>query len=107
MTQKEKHERAEKKQQCFRQITDEMANLYEKKNADYGDSFGDTYRRLGLASPVSRILDKCNRICNLAVNKGGQQIKDESLEDNLIDLANYAIMTLIELREEEAENHNH
>ena len=104
MTQKEKQQRAESKQQRFRQITDEMANLYEMKNADYGDSFGDTYRRLGLCSAVGRILDKCNRICNLAVNKGGQQIKDESIQDNLIDLANYAIMTLIELREEEAEN---
>lgn len=107
MTQKEKQERAEKKQQRFRQITDEMANLYEKKNADYGDSFGETYQRLGLCSAVSRILDKCNRICNIAVNKGGQQIKDESIQDNLIDLANYAIMTLIELEEEANENRNH
>ena len=104
MTQKEKKERAETKQQRFRQMTDEMANLYEKKNADYGDSFGETYRRLGLISAVTRIQDKCNRLCNLAVNKGGQQVKDESLRDTLIDLANYAIMTLIELDEEASNN---
>ena len=104
MIQKEKQERAEKKQQRFRQITEEMANLYEKKNADYGDSFGETYRRLGLVSAVTRIQDKCNRLCNLAVNKGGQQVKDESIQDTLIDLANYAIMTLIELEEEATEN---
>ena len=105
MTQKEKKERAETKQQRFRQMTDEMANLYEKKNADYGDSFGDTYRRLGLVSAVTRIQDKCNRLCNLAVNKGGQQVKDESLRDTLIDLANYAIMTLIEMEREAEANH--
>ena len=104
MTPKEKQERAETKQQRFRQMTDEMANLYEKKNADYGDSFGDTYQRLGLVSAVTRIQDKCNRLCNLAVNKGGQQVKDESIRDTLIDMANYAIMTLIELDEEATEN---
>ena len=104
MTQKEKQERADKKQQRFRQMTEEMANLYEKKNADYGDSFGETYRRLGLISAVTRIQDKCNRLCNLAVNKSGQQVKDESIRDTLIDLANYAIMTLIELDEEAKEN---
>ena len=104
MTQKEKQERAKTKQQRFRQITDEMANLYEKKNADYGDSFGETYRRLGLVSAVTRIQDKCNRLCNLAVHQGQQQVKDESIRDTLVDLANYAIMTLIELEEEATEN---
>ena len=104
MNQKEKQQRADDKLKRFRQITDEMANLYEKKNADYGDSFGETYRRLGLVSAVTRIQDKCNRLCNLAVNKGGQQVKDESIRDTLIDLANYAIMTLIELEEEASNN---
>lgn len=84
----------------FRAITEEMVNIYEKKNADYGDSFGETYRRLGLVSAVTRIQDKCNRLCNLAVNKGGHQVKDESIRDTLIDLANYAIMTLIEMEHE-------
>lgn len=88
------------KQQRFRQMTEEMANLYEKKNADYGDSFGETYQRLGLVSAVTRIQDKSNRLCNLAVNKGGQQVNDESIRDTLIDLANYAIMTLIEMEHE-------
>lgn len=97
MTQKEKQKRAETKQQRFRQMTEEMANLYEKKNADYGDSFGETYRRLGLVSAVTRIQDKCNRLCNLAVNKGRQRVEDESIRDTIVDLANYAIMTLIEM----------
>ena len=104
MTPKEKQERAEMKQKRFRQITYEMMNLYENKNADYGDSFGETYRRLGLVSAVTRIQDKCNRLCNLAVNKGRQRVEDESIRDTLVDLANYAIMTLIELDEEATEN---
>ena len=88
----------------FRAITTAMATLYEIKNADYGNSFGETYQRLGLISAVTRIQDKCHRLCNLAVPQGQQQVKDESLRDTLIDLANYAIMTLIELEEEATEN---
>jgi hypothetical protein len=30
--------------------------------------------------------------------KGEIQVKDESVEDTLLDLANYAVMTIVELR---------
>ena len=99
-----KGDRTASQEEEFRTITEEMVQLHARKNADYGDSFGETYRRLGLISAVTRIQDKCNRLCNLAVNKGGQQVKDESIRDTLIDMANYAIMTLIELDEEATEN---
>lgn len=88
----------------FCAIAGEMAELYEKKNADYGNSFSDTYQRLGMISAVTRIQDKCNRLCNLAVHQGQQQVKDESIRDTLVDLANYAIMTLIEMEREAEAN---
>ena len=37
-----------------------------------------------------------NRITTLAT-KGENKVKNESLRDSLIDLANYAVMTIIEL----------
>lgn len=89
----------------FRTITTEMANLYEKKNADYGNSFGDTYQRLGLISAVTRIQDKCNRLCNLSIKRGRQQVNDESVRDTLVDLANYAVMTLVEIDRDSKANH--
>nr|WP_081466694.1 DUF1599 domain-containing protein [Peptoanaerobacter stomatis] len=72
--------------------------IYRAKNNDYGDSFGETFKKLGLISAVTRISDKTNRLQSLCVNK--QQVKDESIKDTLMDLANYAIMTLIELEED-------
>ncbi|WP_416389590.1 nucleotide modification associated domain-containing protein [Peptoanaerobacter stomatis] len=51
-----------------------------------------------MISAVTRISDKTNRLQSLCVNK--QQVKDESIKDTLMDLANYAIMTLIELEED-------
>lgn len=43
-----------------------------------------------------RLTDKLNRLCALTKNQT-QRVKDESIEDTLRDLANYSIMTLIEL----------
>lgn len=89
----------------FRAIIEEMVNLYEKKNADYGNSFGDTYKQLGLISAVTRIMDKCNRLYNLRARQNQQRVKEESIRDTLIDLANYAVMTLVEIDRDSKANH--
>lgn len=80
----------------FRNIADGLADLYERKNSDYGDSFGKTFQSLGIISAITRISDKYNRIVSLATNKE-QKVKDEAIEDTLRDMASYCIMTLIEL----------
>lgn len=84
----------------FKQIAKEISELYEKKNTAYGNSFGDTYKKLGIISAVTRISDKYNRLCNLATNPNIDSL-DESIEDTLKDLAAYSIMTLIELQNKE------
>lgn len=81
----------------FKQIAKDISELYEKKNTAYGNSFGDTYKKLGIISAVTRISDKYNRLCNLATNPNIDSL-DESIEDTLKDLAAYAIMTLVELQ---------
>lgn len=77
-------------------ICQNLNQIYKAKNHDYGDSFGDTYKKLGIISAVTRLSDKMNRLMSLAVSHDAQ-VKDERIEDTLLDMANYAIMTLIEL----------
>ena len=84
------------KTQQFREIADSLVNLYEKKNKAYGDSFGTTFQKLGIISAVTRISDKYNRLCYLAVNPDIDNL-GESIEDTLKDMASYCVMTLIEL----------
>lgn len=79
-----------------RQICSFLNSLYEKKNADYDDSFGKSYKEYGMTMPCIRLEDKLNRIKALTLH-GRQEVKDESIRDTLEDLANYAIMTIIEL----------
>ena len=42
------------------------------------------------------MLDKMNRIVSL-VTKDQQKVNDESIRDTLIDIANYAVMTIMEI----------
>lgn len=82
-----------------RKIVLGLNELYAKKNADYGDSFHDTYIEEGMAMARIRLSDKLNRFKSLTRNNQ-QQVKDESIRDTLLDLANYAIMTVIEMDRE-------
>ena len=82
-------------------ICKEINDLYERKNHDYGDSFHQTFVEEGMAMARIRLGDKFSRFKTLS--RGGEQkVNDESIRDTLIDLANYAIMTVLEM--EVAEN---
>ncbi len=83
-------------------ICAELNKLYERKNHDYGDSFHQTFVEEGLAMSRIRLGDKLSRFKALT-RAGGQQVSDESIRDTLMDLANYAIMTILEL-DAETEN---
>ena len=77
-------------------ICEKLNKLYEAKNADYGDSFEKSYMEYGLTMSCIRLEDKLNRLKSLNFSRT-IKVKNESIEDTLMDLANYAIMTLIEL----------
>ena len=77
----------------FRFITEEMTDLYLRKNADYGDTFTQSLDEDGLLVSKIRLKDKLNRFSQLISNDA--LVNDESMRDTLIDLANYTVMTLM------------
>ena len=81
------------KVQSFMGITTNMAKTYAAKNHDYGNSFEQSCDKFGIIASVVRLGDKMNRIESLAVKKA--EVKDESIKDTLLDMANYAIMTVM------------
>ena len=81
-----------------------LNNIYAKKKHDYGDSFHQTFVEEGMAMPRIRLGDKFNRFKTLSRKLDTQKVSDESLKDTLLDLANYAIMTVLEMEEAEHEN---
>lgn len=84
----------------FYRLLARMVLIHESKNQDYGDGnpFGNFYKskEVGvdvLSGVLVRMSDKWSRICTLAKRKNNAaMVKDESIEDTLIDMANYAII---------------
>lgn len=75
----------------FATIVKEMCELYAKKNHDYGNAFGEIIKEVGLPYGVGKLKEKLKRIETLINTKAEV---NESIEDSLIDLGCYAIMTL-------------
>lgn len=79
----------------YKEIQNKALTLFERKNADYGDSFAE----YGAVGVLIRMNDKLKRYVSVSKN-GVSLVNDESLKDTLIDLHNYAAMALLLLEEE-------
>lgn len=82
--------------QLHEDLLKQMHDLYIRKNHDYGDSVHDTYVKYGLTSFLVRMEDKLNRVRTLDKNRENVKVSDEKIEDTLMDLANYAVLAVIE-----------
>lgn len=82
--------------QEFKNIVGKMTDTYIAKNHDYGDSFSETVRELGPVAGLSAIMHKFNRLKNI-IKGTHPMVEGESMEDTLLDMANYCIMLKMEL----------
>lgn len=80
----------------YKSIQKEAIELFEKKNADYGDAFAE-YGTIGV---LVRIGDKIKRLQSIEKNKI-TLVSDERLRDTLIDLHNYSAMAMMLLEDKE------
>lgn len=91
----------------FYELTRKMNDVYAAKNMDYssGDPLGNFKRsadELGITpfmGVLVRMSDKWARITNI-IKKGMAAVKDETVEDTLLDCAVYALIAIIVRREE-------
>lgn len=87
----------------FEAQTKKMLAITRAKNADYTGSGDDPFANftrvevLGICSTeqgfLTRMFDKFSRITSF-VQKGTLQVKDESVEDTLLDLSIYSLLML-------------
>ena len=75
-------------------IQNDALELFTKKNADYGDAFA----KYGVIGVLMRIQDKLQRAVSITKN-GINLVNDEGIQDTLLDLHNYAAMSLMLLNE--------
>ena len=87
----------------FLAITERMADTFRRKNTDYGNSFFDSLDEDGLLVAKIHLSEKVNRLSTLLSKKTEPQVKDERIEDTLLDMANYAVMTIMWMDNEQKE----
>lgn len=80
-------------------ILKELNDIYRAKNEDYGDSYRIGLEKYGHKSALYRMSDKWLRLEKLILSDE-RKVKDESLEDTLMDLANYCVMLVDFIREQ-------
>lgn len=78
-------------------ICDRLHDIYVAKNSDYGNSFVEVRNEFS-ESVLIRLSDKLNRLKALMKDPEKRKVNDESIDDTLMDLANYAILELVERR---------
>lgn len=86
--------------ELFKKITEKMYEVYKAKNADYGDSFNITRDEYPNAILI-RLQDKFLRLKQLYRNNFEANVQNESVKDTLMDMANYCILELIAITEQE------
>lgn len=85
----------------FKKITDEMYDTFKAKNHDYGSSFSNLFKECGMIYAYGHMAEKLERVKSLM--KDEAKVKGEGMKDSLKDLANYAILTIMELERKEEE----
>ena len=83
--------------EIHKSLCDKTHELYENKNADYGDSFSQLRKRYP-NFVCMRLFDKLNRLDTIIQPGYECKVFDEKIEDTLMDIANYALMELTERR---------
>ena len=80
----------------------ELARVLKEKNKKYGDSFSKTVDEYGNAVLLLRIQDKLNRLKRLLILKDDyfdfKEAVTEAVEDTFLDLAGYAVLSSIYLK---------
>ena len=79
----------------FKEITDKMFETFKAKNHDYGSSFSNLFKECGMTYAYGHMAEKLERVKSLM--KDEAKVKGERMKDSLLDLANYAILTIMEL----------
>lgn len=89
----------DKENRAFLNILKEQYNTFKAKNQDYGNSFSNLFKECGMTYAYGHMKEKLERVKSLM--KDEAKVKGEGMKDSLKDLANYAILTIMELERKE------
>lgn len=78
----------------FEGVVEKMIEMHKAKDHDYGNAYEESLDEEGMAAARVLIGNKYKRLKALTTGNVAQ-VKDESIDDTLLDMANYCIMTYV------------
>jgi len=95
--------------QAFFKLCDDIKEMHRKKSADYGCPSGtdplanirNGAKFVGIPAWKGAMVRLSDKVTRLAAYNATGRLENESLEDNLFDLASYALLALLLHREEQ------
>ena len=82
-------------EEIYCSLLDKLFTTYKAKDADYGSAFAEMFDELGIDYAYGKLREKMNRI--KVLRRQPNMVENEGLEDALLDMAGYAILTLVEI----------
>ena len=82
-------------EEIYGSLLDKLFTTYKAKDADYGSAFAEMFDELGIDYAYGKLREKMNRI--KVLRRQPNMVENEGLEDALLDMAGYAILTLVEI----------
>lgn len=82
------------KETRIEQIALEIAELVDRKNQDYDNSFENLFDEYGWSAFTIRLSDKLSRLKHLTQKGVDLQVKSESIDDTIRDIIGYSLLML-------------
>ena len=86
----------QKNEEIYGSLLEKLFSMYKSNITDYGSEFAEMFDELGIDYAYGKLREKMNRI--KVLNKQPNMAENDGLEDALLDMAGYAILTLVELK---------
>lgn len=88
----------------FHSLLEEVREIHDRKQADYGrpaDPFANVRasQEWGIEPWVGAMVRATDKVRRLQTAASGSQLKNEGIEDSLLDLATYSLIALVLFRE--------
>lgn len=86
----------------YREIVDDMIDTYQRRIHDYGNTYIEGHRKIPCYT-AGKLYDKVSQLIALSRDGETDRVCNETIDNALLDLADYALREYVERRFDEAD----
>lgn len=86
----------------YRESIDDMLDTYQRRIRDYGNTYIEGHRKIPCYT-AGKLYDKVSQLIALSRDGETARVRNETIDNALLDLADYALREYVERRVDEAD----